>query len=278
MSKPHKQLRDLAIFEISLVDKPAQEPAVIACVKRAPVAKSEPEPPAVTTTEDKSMDPTQMEARIAELEAENAALKAKLGEIEASEPAEMAAMSDLPAEELKHAAKLAKAERAAFLAKSAADRAAIVTPIYKGADGTLYFRGDEKVAALAKRADDAEGKAIAVALAKRAEAELSHLPGTVDEKVETLKAIDALPDAARALLAKALLAADAKNAPLFKAEGTAEGVKVDEVDATPLTKLDKMAKERAAADRVTYAKAYAAVLATPEGARLYGEFSTKSPA
>lgn len=103
-------------------------------------------------------------------------------------------------------------------------------------------------------------------LTKRAETEMKHLPGELVAKARVLKAVERMPEAERATLGAILKAADAAAAPGFKPAAVA-----GEESTDPADKLEKMAKQRAADNKISYNQAYTEVLGTDEGKALYKE-------
>ena len=103
-------------------------------------------------------------------------------------------------------------------------------------------------------------------LTKRAETEMKHLPGEQVAKARVLKAVERMPEAERATLDAILKAADAAAAPGFKPAAVA-----GEESTDPADKLEKMAKQRAADNKISYNQAYTEVLGTDEGKALYKE-------
>ena len=101
-------------------------------------------------------------------------------------------------------------------------------------------------------------------LRKRAEEDLPSMAGSVDERAELLKAVDAIEeDEVRDAVMKSLKAADAAVAKFADELGSGH---VDETTAT--ARLDKMAKEHAAEHDVSYEQAFDAVTKSGEGRQL----------
>ena len=177
----------------------------------------------------------------------------------------------------------------AFVAKSADERtveivkAAEAAEAAKGADPVVYTTADgvelrksagEPVIAMAKRLDkvDKENALLKAqreqdALEKRAEEELSHLPGDVKSRAALLKAAESIEDEEQRK--EALDALKANNEAMATAFET-RGHQGTVPPGSPEAELDKMAKEYAEKhDDVTPEAAYAKVLETPEGGALY---------
>lgn len=184
-----------------------------------------------------------------------------------------------------HAASLPEgAERNSFIQKSDSDRAAVVEKataadpvVYTCLDGTeIRKSAGELVIKLAKQADESARELAAEKaahsqdrLAKRADAELGNLPGESVAKVALLRAVEGISDeAVRKQVDGLLKAANERGGAAFEQLGTAaKGVEVKDAEA----KLDELAQKRATANGTDFHKAYAEVLATPEGRALYAQ-------
>jgi hypothetical protein len=186
-----------------------------------------------------------------------------------AELAKYKALSELSDVQKAHYATLSEAEQVEFLKGK---REVPADESFTDVDGAVISKSAVGSAAyqvmkaqnarLAKMQDDLDMQT----LTKRAEAELKHLPGEVVAKARVLKAIDKMPEAERATLDQILKAADAAAAPGFKPAAVA-----GEESTDPADKLEKMAKQHAADNKVSYSAAYTAVLATDEGKALYKE-------
>lgn len=177
----------------------------------------------------------------------------------------------------------------AFLAKSDSARAAILkgladadAVVYQADDGTEFRKSDDaRLVELAKRADnDRRELAKERELAKRADLEkrasdvLKNLPADAAVKADLLGAIEGIQDETRRTAAmEALKAHDAGLGQAFTRVGTREGA---DVTKSAAAQLDELAKNYADKHDVTVARAYDAVVATPEGARLYNVHRTGS--
>lgn len=107
--------------------------------------------------------------------------------------------------------------------------------------------------------------------AKQADALYGNLPGETTMKGQVLQVIHGMENTpVRDCLLGMLKAGNSaiETAKSFDEIGHSY---VDTAVSTPTAKLNKMAEERAAAEGITFAKAYSAVMDTPEGARLYNE-------
>lgn len=186
-----------------------------------------------------------------------------------AELAKYKALSELSDVQKAHYATLSEAEQVEFLKGK---REVPADESFTDVDGAVVSKSAVGSAAyqvmkaqnarLAKMQDDLDMQT----LTKRAETELKHLPGDVVAKSRVLKAIDKMPEAERATIDQILKAADAAAAPGFKPAAVA-----GEESNDPEDKLEKMAKQHAADNKVSYSAAYAAVLATDEGKAIYKE-------
>lgn len=202
----------------------------------------------------------------------------------------LTAIVALPADQRAHFDAIAKVEEQdAFLAKSAEDRAAIVKPVvekkavdpvvvYTAADGTVFTKSDDPrlVAAIVEK--DSKDKELAALrleksdreFEKRAETELAHLPGTIQERAALLKAVDGIKDETqRSAALKSLAAGNKANEANTTSLGTSTPRKVEK--SAPNAELDELAKAHATEKGLPFAKAYAAVLDTPKGKELYNQ-------
>jgi len=165
------------------------------------------------------------------------------------------------------------------------------TPVEKGDDETMELNGqtiakseigatafmilkgqnsqmeklEKKLQASEDFAKEERQKRINKELADEAQSRWPNLPGTAVEKAETLKMIKGLPEEAQEAQFRMLDAGNASASSMFKefgGSGTPDG-------SSPTEKLDKLAKSYSAENKVSYAKAYDAVLQTPEGQKLY---------
>jgi len=190
---------------------------------------------------------------------------------------------------------LSQDEQDSFLAKSVKDqdvavavslaKAAEQDPIvYTDADGRTYRKSaDPLLVQMAKRVDASEtvakaerARARTLELTKRAETELSNLPGDAVVKSALLGAIEQIADeTTRTGIASLLKAANTANAGAFVRKGSSaggEGAVETREDAEAA--LEKRARDEMARNQgMTYAKAYQNVLRTPEGAVLFQKAS-----
>ena len=191
-------------------------------------------------------------------------------------------VTDQEAEVVKAKAASDAAEAAAELAK--ADKDPI---LHTTADGIEIRKSDGAGALALAKARDADAVTIAeltktnkeLAAAtetgnfvKRAETELTHLPGTVQQRAALLKAAEGIDDEETRKAAVAALKSQNKMmAPAFGVVGVTSG-DINKGGANPQTKLDELTAEYQKANSgVTVAKAQTEVLRTPEGGRLYAQ-------
>lgn len=124
----------------------------------------------------------------------------------------------------------------------------------------------------AKELDDIKKSAEIVELKKRAVENMPNMAGTDDEKAALMKSVESIADeSVRDAVLKSLKAADAAVAKSYKELGSQS---VDESDAS--IRLEKMAKEKAAADGTSYHRAYAEITKSGEGKKLAAEVQSKS--
>lgn len=196
------------------------------------------------------------------------------------------AVAELSDAQKTHFKALDAAGQDAFLAKSAAERdaelAAMVKAatdadpvVYKTVDGVeLRKSAGEAVIALAKSNDvlrkqnDAlVAKNADVELAAEVERDYAHLPGDVEARKALVKAAKGIPDEAQRTVA--LGALKAQSLALKSATETAgHGGEAPAAQGAE-KELDELAKAYAKDNKVSFAKAYDAVLSTPKGSELY---------
>ena len=173
----------------------------------------------------------------------------------------------------------------AFLEKHADERKAEIEAVKKAAqeaDPVLYTTADgvelrksdgEAVIALAKSNDAIRKENEALrqqrdqdALEKRAETELRYLPGDVKTRAAMLKAVEGIPDEAQR--EAALSSLKAQNDAMSKAFD-AHGAGGQPDSGSPDSQLDKLAKNLAEKENISYEAAVSKVLTTDEGKALY---------
>lgn len=285
---PRRIMKEFSIFEISGVDQPAQAPALMTLMKsRLPGGKEAGEPGGGQAKED-SMSKTQeeLQAELTKAAEDKAALEKALARAEAiakMSDAEKAAMDGMNEE-----------EKAKFVAAKPEDRKEEVAKraeanpvIYKSkTTGAEYRKSDDpRLIDLAKRDDDREAElkkmredALDETFSKRAATELPRMPGELAVKAALLKAVAGIKDEdLRKGVGEMLKSTHGKLAVMLKEIGTGKddtsGDDADpDIKKAAETSLDKLAKDYMAKNQgVTYAKAYDAVLATPEGQKLYAQ-------
>ena len=180
-----------------------------------------------------------------------------------------------------------EAARDAFVGKSADERKREIEAAAhaeQDADPVVYTTGDgielrksagDALIAMAKKNDTIAKENATLraereqaALEKRADAELSHLPGDVKTRAAMLRAIDAIDGDAQREAAHSALKAN--NAAMSKAFETI-GHNGQPESGSPEDTLDKLAKAHAEKHSVSHAAAYAEVLKTDEGNALYAK-------
>ncbi len=179
-------------------------------------------------------------------------------------------------------------EADAFLAKSADDRKADLEKVAKAsqdADPVVYTTKDgvelrksvgAGFIAIAKSNDvlrdevaELREDKVSSDLKKRAETELSHIPGTIETRTEMLKAIEGIKDeAAREASLNALKAQNEAMSKAFIVKGHGGS----SIPGSPGDELDQLAKAyHAKHPEMTIEKAYTMVTSTEEGADLYAK-------
>lgn len=204
--------------------------------------------------------------------------------------AELERLADLSDGERGHWQALKGADAAAFLAKTAAARAAELAEIAK-ADEVVYtspttgesFRksDDKRLVEMAKRQDaqaaelvKAKAAGEAAIYKARAKDEIGNLAGDTDTKVALLKAVDGIADEkVREAAVTALKAADAAMVDFAKAKGVNPGAEL--AADSPEAELEALAKKLATEQKVDIAKARGLVFDTAEGAALYGQIEKR---
>jgi hypothetical protein len=187
-------------------------------------------------------------------------------------------------------AKLSADEQTAFLAKSSAERDALVAAalaadpiVYKTKGGVEIRKSHGDVALMLAKQGDATAEAMAVqaqllaesqtaqanrVLAARAREEIGALGGTDEAKIAALRAIDSIADATqRAAVVEMLRGANAFALEAGKAKGG--GAPPEPKADSPEAKIEALAVKIATEQKVPLATARALVFDTEEGAKLY---------
>jgi hypothetical protein len=200
------------------------------------------------------------------------------------------AVAELPDVQKALFAKMDEAGQTAYLAlkpeerQAQVDKAAEANPVvYTDADGNEYRKTDDpRQVALAKRNDalakqlaDSEAARETAEFAKRADDEMGHYPKDTAVRAAIVKAVQGISDEeTRKAAFEALKAGDEALAKRF--------VQIGHEDATlevggAESQLNKLAEDYAKANSVGFEVAYAKVLETPEGGKLYTEIVEASP-
>ena len=233
------------------------------------------------------MDPKELKAL--ETRLEKAEERAEASEKRAELQVILTGMSDA---QRTHFDPLDEVAKAAFATKSSDERDAELATIAKAKtdadpivytsenDGTVVRKSDGPlILALVKRADTAEKRAekaeaanVSDDLRKRARTELDLLPGTEDDHVALLKAVDSIPEGpARDQAMATLKAGNDAIKGAFATTGAGGDGEEFANDGTAGAKLDALVKKHQESESVSFSKAYTAVLKTPEGHALYAE-------
>lgn len=286
---PKRIMKEFSIFEISGVDEPAQAPALMSLMKsRSNGGKGAGDVPGGGQAKEDAMSktPEELQAELTKSAEDKKALEASLAKAEAiakMSDAEKAAMADMddegkekfiaakPEDRKKEVAKRAEANPIVYKSKSTGAE-------YRKSDDTrlidLAKRDDDREAELKKMRDDALDETFS----KRASTELARFPGELTIKTALVKAVAGIKDdTVRKGVEDMLKGAHGKLSVMLKEIGTGKddtsGDDSDgDVKKAAETSLDKMAKDYMSKNAgVTFAKAYDAVLKTPEGQKFYAQ-------
>ncbi len=264
------RLKEIDLKELSLVDRPANQKAHITILK---------------AEGDLGMTNKTDAEKIADLEKSVAALTAQIQKSDAardqaialaklSDP-EKTLMKEMTEEEKEEFLGLPEDERKARAKKSAGE-------VFKTFDGVevrkadvgaaafeVLKRQDERLVELSKAAKAAENAAMFATLEKRATEQFPNLVGTAADKAKLLKAAESAGVEVSKYLESVLKVAEdaTKEATIRKG---ASGDKEPEGESAS-DKVNKLAAERAAKDKISVAKAYDLVLV--ENPKLYAELA-----
>lgn len=196
----------------------------------------------------------------------------------------------LTPEEKKFADSLDETKRKEFLAAEAKEREGMMAKrddtagdvVYKAENGDVFTKSDDpRLVEFAKRADRDRQIAKAerehrekVEFTKRADDEFGNVAGTTEDKVALLKAMSTMDDGAKSALEAVLKQAQALNAGNMTTLGHGSG---QVAKGSTGDQLEKKAEAVAKAEGISFAKAYAKVLDTDEGQRLYEQDRAARP-
>lgn len=168
----------------------------------------------------------------------------------------------------------------AFLAKSAADRLEEMKPVWTSKSGVSFTSADDpRVIEMAKNSEKESeryekllGETKLQSFVTRADTELAHLSGTVEQRAALLQAIDSIsdPEIRTAILAS-IKDYDAGQGKKFVRQGVGGAAKPGAANGDPEVKLNTLVKEHMKTTGDDEDAAMAAVMSTAEGVRLYGE-------
>lgn len=260
--------------EISGVDVPAQQPAVVVMTKRATNEVPPVEEP--QAAEEVSMS-DELTKKVEELEGQVEDLTKKL-----EKSASLLGLNDAQREFHKGLAD----EAAEKFVSATSDERDVMIKAAADADETVVIGdtemkksvlGDEAFAIIKQQAADLEkaqkdveeatAKVVQEQLNKRA-GELKHLPGTDEAKITLLKSVDSIED--ETIRKSVLEVIKASNEDMAKAfEEKAHQAPEDA--GTPEVQLGAMVKKYSEDNKVSEVEAFSKVLDTPEGAELYGK-------
>jgi len=197
-------------------------------------------------------------------------------------------INQLPADQRAHFDKLDEEGQDEFLSMTKAKRKSTVEKaakeaddpvVYTDADGIEYRKSDDpRLIAGAKRNDllakklaDSEASRENDRIEKRAKEELPNYPGETSIHAEIVRAVEGIEDEETRKAAFAAIKAgnEALGKSFVEIGGHDNRVEV----GGPEAQLDKLAKDYAKANKVSEPEAYAKVLETEEGQRLYAEYT-----
>lgn len=264
-------LTDLELFEVSLVDDPANPAAQVTLWKSKDGADGGTS--AIKLERVKggdTMSTKELEAKITALDTEVSDLtkRAETAEASATDAVAKAADADkLNADFVKAAGEngldVTVEDGAVTVTKSAeteyvmvdgerVEKALIPAPVLK------------QIEAQGARITKMEEERVTTVLKTRAEDTMSHMAGSTDDHIALLKAVDDIEDEeVRKAVTSALETADKAMSGIFKEKGDAH---IDE--DSPSAKLEKMAKDYASEHSVTFHQAFDEVTKTRDGAKL----------
>ena len=271
-NKKKRILNEFTMKEISIVGRPAQEPALIA------ISKSAAEEKKMTEEEIRKQKETQaaLEATVA---AQTATLATQTATID-----KLTKINSMSAEVLTYYKGLEEPTQETFLAKSATLQAAEVqnaqlanAVVHKDRNGIEYRKEDDP--RLVQMAKDADEQALAIKKMQTDNSDLKlqkmaddykFLPGDDAARMALIKAVDGIPDETLKKGAFEILKSkNTANGRMFQTDGTSmHGA--NEIIQKAETDLDDMVKKHMKDNSgMSFEKAYDEVLQTPDGAQLY---------
>ena len=202
MKEKYKVVNKLVLGEISLVDRPAQKPAIAVIEKRetkmVELNKEEKAFYDGLSDDDKKnfMDMTH------EDRAKKMGMKDKEYMVMKQELDMLRRLVALSSESKKYYDSLDEVAQKAFIALDATAQKAEIAKsqdenavVYKSLNGDEYRRSDgERIIKMVKELDELKKAANEEKVTKRAENELAHLPGTLDTHIAIVKALDTILD------------------------------------------------------------------------------------
>lgn len=176
------------------------------------------------------------------------------------------------------------ADADAFLAQSETERDEAIRKaqeanriIYKSEDGTEFRQSDDpRLVEMAKKLDLEQKKRKEMEMAackaelEKLAGELTHIPGTAEDRMALVKGIQSLPVGEREKAMTALKAQNERLGKSFQRAGTAAMPADDTLDP-----LDALAAELAKKDNITFEQAYSKALNTAQGQKLYNAHVSK---
>lgn len=245
-------IKGLILDEVSHVDDPSNKGSRVVLVKRA--------------TETKGGDQMKPEDLAKRLEV----LEAQVPELEAA----------LKSSEEKNKILCSAADAAGFDIQDKDGKVSLTKraePEYIDIEGDRILKSSVPAPLLArlekqtKELEEVKKAAELTELKKRATEAFPNLVGTEDEKAALLKSIDGISDeAVRTSIMKSLKAADEAVAKSFKEIGS------QTLEDDPKARLEKMAKEKAEAEGISYYTAFAEITKSGEGKKLAAQVQSKN--
>lgn len=242
-------LKDFELVEISGVDRPAQEPALMSIIKRK--------------MKEHDMSAEELKALQKKVDDLTSALEVAQSVAKLSD-AEKQYMSGMDAKEQDSFAKMSSSDRNAHMEMSKRAQEVIEingTLINKASVGDATFEvlksqqaQIEKQEAETKKARDL---AIQATFVRKAADSYSHLPGTADQIGTLLRETADISKASRDTLESLLVALEKSNAAAFEKKGHGGG---ETEGQSAIEKLDTLAKAHAEKHNVDYATAYSTVI------------------
>lgn len=280
--------------DIPSSDMPGVKRKVLAAWRKTHPGSSENDVPSVLKTEGGTMTIEELQAKVADFEKQlNDAIKRADEEAKrANEAEKKLVVAQMSKEDRDIFDAFEDAKKAAYFEADADGRKAILDDARKEAtekrDAAVPEEVRKELDDLKKRLDESEAKARAaettakterearqrVELTKRATEEFANLQGTLEDKVEMLKAVEGLPDKERDAVLKQLKTVNDGISPLLKQIGS--DVSTSDTPSHAWGKIEKASKELASSQNISFAKAQDQYLQTEQGQKDYAAYLKES--